>query len=556
MDKSRDMGATWLILGVFFWFWLTEKDCQFLVGSRKEEYVDKTGNHKSLFWKLDYLYKYLPTWLQPEIERTHMHFLNHRNGSCINGEATNKDMGAGDRQMAVMLDELARVDHSIAQSMLDALSDTTDCVISNSTHTTMGHPYAKLRYSGRVPVLVLPWYKRPDRCQGLYRSPAEGMVEIHDLGYYQKTYPQIFKGISEKIAFNVQDVEIDAMTEGLEHALFIADGKGNWRSTWYDAQSRRRSSRDLAQNVDMNPVGSGDAVFDLPDLQLMRTTYVRDPDYVGEISYHIKEGKAEYENDSVVSAVFEPNSGRKRFKWWGPLIDGRPDQTHNYIVGNDISLGTGASNSVTSIFDVNTNSKVGSWVDAFTSPTHFAEQVIAICQWIGGLDTPFLIWESNGPGGIFGLRVYRLGYANVYYHRDEKKTFRPRSKDLGFHTSATSKELLIYGYREALSWAFRTDTEKQAYKNPDVDSITEAEDYIFYITGAIGPSSAEADEGGAKATHGDRVIADALCNVARADQKKAASKIPQIIPTTSVAARREDRYRQSLLSVEDRRWQN
>ncbi len=562
IDKSRDMGASWIILGIFFYFLLTQEDSHFLVASRKEEYVDRTGNPKTLFWKLDYLYSHLPACYQFERLRNHMHFSNLRNGSVINGEATNPDLGAGDRTLAILLDELARVDAGIAQAMLDAVTDTTDCIIVNSTHQSKGHPYAKLRYSGLIKVLTLPWWERPERALGLYTSPALGKVTLLDEKYYQDKYGGAFNDVKKGQTVEVKDLEIEALLSGAEqkHALFVADGASKYRSPWYDRECRRRSPRNIAQNLDMDPAGSGDSVFDLTDLNRMRTDYVCEPDYQGEIDFRIIPGCDLEHSDRVVDYRFLNNSGRRRLKWWGKLerdeFTGqlRPDQTHNYIVGCDISLGTGASNSVASVYDVNTNRKVGSIVDAFCSPTHFAELVVATCHWVGGQSKPFLIWEANGPGGIFDRRAFQLGYANVYYRKDEKKMFRPRSKNRGWHSSSNTKEDLIYGYRESISISFREDEEKLRFINPDEAAISEAEDYIFYSSGRIGPSSSEGDEGGAKATHGDRVIADALCCLARADQPKAARDNRTNPPGDSFAARRREFLQNNKLSLEDKRW--
>ncbi len=42
IEKSRDMGASWMIIMVFIWFWLKpEGGTDFLLGSRIEDYVDK-----------------------------------------------------------------------------------------------------------------------------------------------------------------------------------------------------------------------------------------------------------------------------------------------------------------------------------------------------------------------------------------------------------------------------------------------------------------------------------------------------------------------------------
>ncbi len=61
-QKSRDMGVTWMILGVFLYRWLL-KDENFLLGSRKEEYVDKLGDMDTHFERLRFMLRLLPNWL-------------------------------------------------------------------------------------------------------------------------------------------------------------------------------------------------------------------------------------------------------------------------------------------------------------------------------------------------------------------------------------------------------------------------------------------------------------------------------------------------------------
>ena len=339
----------------------------------------------------------------------------------------------------------------------------------------------------------------------------------------------------------------------------MPDGEGKWRSPWYDTQVRRRSARDVAQNLDMNPVGSGDMVFDGPVLQQMRTDLCRKPDYEGEVNYRVNNSIDPTLGDKVQAAEFIEGYGKKRFKWWGALepdpVTGamRPDQEHNYIVACDISLGTGVSNSTVSVLDVNTNTKVGAFVCPNTSPTNFAEQVVAICDWIGGMVKPFLLWESNGAGGVFGRRVAILNYPFIYYRRDEKKLFRPRTKNPGWHSSKDAKADLLFEYREALAMVFKDDRDRAKFINLDEKSIAEAEEYIFFPSGIIGPASSAEDEGGAKATHGDCVIADALANLGRKEQPVAMKELPRETPQNSPAARREE-YEGKQRQENDRRW--
>ena len=51
VEKSRDMGLSWLSVAIAVWMWLFWEGTVVGFGSRKEEYVDKLGDPKSLFWK-------------------------------------------------------------------------------------------------------------------------------------------------------------------------------------------------------------------------------------------------------------------------------------------------------------------------------------------------------------------------------------------------------------------------------------------------------------------------------------------------------------------------
>jgi hypothetical protein len=534
VDKSREMGATWIVLGTFFAEWLLIPDSTFLVISRKEEYVWKRGNPDTLYWKLEYLLKNLPQCITPKFDLSERHLLNINNGSVIDGESTNADVGAGGRRQAIMCDEFARVNAADALWIADTLSDTTPARIFNSTPTSRGHPFGQIRFGGRVPVITLGWWRHPWKIKGHYESPSIDTLIIHDLGYYIEKYgEEVMAGIQQGKEFKYSAWEKDLLIhypekEGITELSFVADGNDpanqtyysptGRRSPWYDRECDRRTPRDKATNIDIDYVGSGDVVFNPMVLLRMIDKIVKPPAVMGEIDFYMRENK-------IIRSKFTPNAGRRRLKWWGELCGARPDQSHNYIVGCDISLGTGQSNSVISVFDSNTKTKVGRWKCPNTSPTHFAEYVVALCHWVGGSTVlPFLIWENNGPGGTFGRRILAMGYDFCYREREEGKRSRKRKQSVGWHSSPDAKLNLCIALDAALDAAFREEMKEKAFFNPDEQSLHEAEDYVFYEGGGkdVGPSHCQADEGGAKAAHGDMVIADALCNLARYDQPRAA----------------------------------
>ncbi|MBU2060063.1 MAG: hypothetical protein KKB38_20325 [Gammaproteobacteria bacterium] len=63
--KSRDMGVSWMILVWAVWHWLFDSSFNMLIGSRKEDLVDNF-QLDSLFGKIDYCVRRLPKYLLPK----------------------------------------------------------------------------------------------------------------------------------------------------------------------------------------------------------------------------------------------------------------------------------------------------------------------------------------------------------------------------------------------------------------------------------------------------------------------------------------------------------
>ena len=88
MEKSREMGATWLCLLAMDWMCKFHPWKKFLCVSRNAEAVDKPNDPDSLFWKLDFITEYQPEWLRPKIDRLKFS-ITYANGSNITGQASN-----------------------------------------------------------------------------------------------------------------------------------------------------------------------------------------------------------------------------------------------------------------------------------------------------------------------------------------------------------------------------------------------------------------------------------------------------------------------------------
>lgn len=170
VEKSRDMGLSWLCVAVAAWFWLFHPGTVVGFGSRKEEYVDKLGDPKSLFWKLRELLKLLPVEFLPRgyAERAHapsMRITNPVTGSAIVGEA-GTNIGRGNRTSLYFKDESAFYEQP--ESIDAALSQTSNCKIDVSTPNGAGNPFYRKRHGGRIPVFVFDWKDDPRKDESWY----------------------------------------------------------------------------------------------------------------------------------------------------------------------------------------------------------------------------------------------------------------------------------------------------------------------------------------------------------------------------------------------------
>lgn len=530
IEKTRKEGATELVAKLFALYVLLTPLSNFIVGSRKEDLVDKTGDQYTIFAKIDHVINCLPAWWRVNVERNHCHMRIMETNSSIEGEATNENFSAGSRATAVLLDEFGRVDRNVAESIEGSVHDVAECIIYSSTHWLgSNHPFNKALRKPTTTVVTLPWYENPEKNQGLYKSPDINVIEIVDIDYYRNLCPEVFNDINAGESFKYSDFEQVLLTlpeevqDKLSDIRFVADGcegiPGDVRSPWHDAaeEQRRGNKRDFISNVWMSPLGASDMVFDDVTLNRIKGQCIRRPDYEGEIAFEYDQ------NGRVIRPIFRVNAGRRRLLWWGTLVNGRPSQTHNYVIGCDPSLGTGNSNSVAAIYDVNGMELVGTWVCPNSPPEVFADTVTALGKWCGGKSgKAFLIWENNGGHGInFGRRILWNDYTFVYTQKTEANRRRRKGPRYGWHSGREQKADILGELGIALAEGMRREKHYRAMLIHDEDLLDELFDYMYLESGEIEASKRADLTSGAREKHGDRVIAAALCVLGSKDQTKA-----------------------------------
>ena len=493
IEKSRDMGASWLCIIAFEWCWHFRPRQSFLMVSRTESYVDDAENPKSLFWKVDFIHQNLPPWLMPRgygsEHRRKLHMSNPENGSVIDGESTTGRVARGDRRTAILLDEFAAVDQG--HSVLSSTRDATNCRIFNSTPAGTGNAYYDTRQTD-IKKLRFHWSTHPLKARGLYTTDEDGTLKVLDPGGFPADY------------------------------VPLLDGK--LRSPWYDRECKRAvSPQEIAAELDIDYLGSGGQFFKADAVQEAIRQYAHPPILVGDL---------EYDATTAEPLRFRDDPGGRASLWLLLGKDNTPPLGRKYVVGGDISAGTGASNSCLQAWDIETQEKVLEYVNPFIRPEELAFLAVAIARWLGNA---FLIWEQNGPGRQFGSRVVELGYRNIYYRKNDESISGKVTDIPGWASTKETKQVLLGDYRSAI--------ESGVCVNRSREALQECLEYIFAPNGSIAHSREDnkTDPSGAKSNHGDRVIADALAWKGINERARNPQREKPEIPPGSLAWRRQQR---------------
>jgi hypothetical protein len=508
IEKSREMGASWLCLLVMDWLFLFHPWKKFLMISRSEAAVDRPGDPDCLFWKLDHVHRHLPEWMAgPRVRRRKLGFDNPLNGSTITGQASTGKAGVGGRATCMFVDEFSQIDEDF--EVLHRTSDTTSCRIFNGTHTGTHTCFYKLcdprSEEGRGQrKLLMHWSQHPDKVRGLYRAELrDGKPHVLDKTHH---YAPGFQ-------FVLDGTPAGGPFPGL-------------RSEWYDEQFPRkgRNPRAMAMDLDINPQGTVSQFFNEALLREVEADTVRAPYWEGDVSYDRESGRFK---------ELVPCPGGPLRLWAHPGPDGKLPAC-GYGVGTDVSTGQGATPSCFSAVN-DLGEKVAEYVTAHMLPDRFAVLCVALCRWLGDSR---LCWETAGPGATFGRVVIELGYRDVYYRVDEEnplKKFQVSDKP-GWYPSPQSKRLELENYRAALYARKLVNRSKEALDECRYFMYTPRGDVVH--SGESNPS----DPTGSTVNHGDRTIADALAwKMVRDRARLGRVQREGAVPPNSVGGRRRER---------------
>lgn len=489
VEKSREMGASWLFLIVQDWLGLFEDWFQSLNISRSAEAVDDKSMD-SLFAKVRFMHEYLPGWLKGRILEEKMYFEYKRTRSTVTGEASTGKAGVGGRAAVIFIDEFPRITQAV--EVREGTASTANCRFFNGTHLGTDTEFYRLTQTPEISKMVMHWTQHPDKKKGLYRwDAAQQRVEIIDKTY---VFPH-----------NYQFITDGTPTGGPFPGL---------RSPWYDAKAREiGSARGVAMELDIDPKGSSSQVFNTLRIRELQHQFCRPPYWEGDVLV---------DRDTAKVVQLVPRDGGPLQLWLTMTPENAPPKSL-YRVGADIAEGMGASPSVLSFADAKKGEKVACYLNANIKPYELARIAHALCWWFQDEDGrgAKISWELPGPGRDFGdVLTNELAYTNVYFREQSAGSMWAKESDKpGWVNNNQSKLFLVKQYEAALySMQFINRCEL---------ALEECLAFKYKPDGFIEHSGEKSpkDPSGARVNHGDRVIADAqawmLCKgMAKAEKQK------------------------------------
>jgi len=185
LDKSRDLGASWIVMVFGAMEWLLAPERQPFTatyGSRKEAFVDKVGDSDTLLEKGRIALRLVPGWMLPKgfTFAKHAPFLNIKNpvtGSLLKGESANEQFARGGRQAMVVFDESAAWP-SGGYAAWTAASESTRTRLAVSTPQGKFNKFGELKTDKNIPHFSLHWRQHPWKTEDSYRIASRRLSAV------------------------------------------------------------------------------------------------------------------------------------------------------------------------------------------------------------------------------------------------------------------------------------------------------------------------------------------------------------------------------------------
>lgn len=177
-EKSRDVGISWLAIGLSCSMCLFRRGMVIGFGSNLERNVDLAGEPKSLFWKARQFMTHVPAeftngWSPKDAPSMRIKF--PATDSIMTGDAGD-EIGRGGRTSLYFVDEAAHLERP--ESVEASLSANTNCRIDMSSVCGMNNPFATRRWGGKTKVFTFHWRDDPRKDDAWYAKQQDELDSV------------------------------------------------------------------------------------------------------------------------------------------------------------------------------------------------------------------------------------------------------------------------------------------------------------------------------------------------------------------------------------------
>lgn len=483
VEKSRGEGMSWIGVLLACHDWLFNDMTAIGLVSKDENSVDDPNDPDSLMWKCDYTLKKLPFWMLGKLGKDYKrdvtkHVLrNLKNGSTISGYSATGNVASGGRKKWFLKDELAKFPRPADKHAMASTQHVTECRLIVSTPLgNSGAYYDVMHEPSNMLKVVLDWKQNPTRNRGLYKW-VEGVAVAEDPE--NNPLPEEYESMSQDVLDMISRLRRKGFT--IENRV---------RSPWYDRECDRAGAtpQNIAQELDRDYGGSAYRIFGDSFSSKGK----------GSVLPQTHEGDFDYNTEALESVRYDIIEGGPCKIWFPLSAVGKPPHG-NYVIGCDVSSGTGGSytsNSTLIGFDTRTGDQVIEYASNTIMPTLFADLAVAISKWFYNAH---LVWEHNGPGASFTKQVLNRQYENIYYRKSQSRRSRTKSREAGWWTDEKTKEVMFGEFQSAVLM------NEIAIRSREL--LQECGRYVRKegkISHALTKMAADDSKG---VSHGDRVIA-------------------------------------------------
>lgn len=211
IEKSRDMGATWMFEVLVSWLILFYPGSTVYETSMREEDVDNK-EPDSLLGKLRYILKNLPEWMRggwAEGERgdKFMHVAIPEVNCFVRGQKVESTSGRQGRASLIGADEFAHISDGI--SALEAFSSLASSSFYISTPNGMGNSFAHMAHDPAVLKKSLHWSQHPLKNKE-WKLKERGKPKYYDDAIWDKEHEITYEtSVEGRVFLNFKSIQSD-----------------------------------------------------------------------------------------------------------------------------------------------------------------------------------------------------------------------------------------------------------------------------------------------------------------------------------------------------------